>query len=593
MRPRPHDPKTEANSIPNEPFQSAPSTAANTSENLDKLNPPNVFAGIGELVEAFRTDPSLAPVLANLRAQLEAALSEHGSKQEGKITEQLVASASVHDRGSALSQELGERPTRGAITCLGSLPLPLRQGDFKAYVFESTQSHDHLIAVTKGDISSDEPLLVRVHSECITSETLCGCDCDCVEQLEGALSQIEEEGRGILFYLRQEGRGAGYSNKARDRMLVCASENELGTFDAYRGLGLPEDRRNYESLRDVAYLLDINAPLIVMTNNPDKLNGLRQLGFTVESRSKLTIPPNPHNAYYLKTKGENGHMLDKSDTMDQEEQAIQSAYPWEVKAFVPHSLDVATRYTHNASYPLPIRPLPGVLVLDPKQVGELYSIQSNLGVSLIQNMETLSYGKFHIQLDANLTNAKLEENAHGPLAKIIGANPHWFNTHVYRDSIAGLDYVTLEYNVAPLAAPIVRVHSENLLDRFPSSDTTDTSKYQRSIDTIVKNGRGLLLLYPEDGRGKGLSGTFLERMLVAKGAARNSSEASAILGTEDDRRDYAAIAKLVRHHYPHDNITLLFSSTDSIPKKQNLLACLLQEGVKNLNLSYLNKSRKG
>ncbi|MCB0332265.1 MAG: GTP cyclohydrolase II RibA [Bdellovibrionales bacterium] len=479
----------------------------------------------------------------------------------------------IHEPGSAFTQDIADSPTRGATVSLGSLTLELKQGTFRAHAFESLTDRSHIIALSKGDITTEDPLLIRVHSECITSETLGGCDCDCVEQLEGALQAIADEGRGVVFYLRQEGRGAGYSLKGRDRMMVCASENEVETFEAYKELGLAPDERRYERLRDVSYLLGIQAPLKVMTNNPDKIAGLESLGFVVEDRRPLTIDPNPHNAYYLNTKGQNGHMLGENGTS-----STVAGYPWKVETFAPHRLPDALRFSHNASYPLPIRPMEGALVLSPEDFYALQDLQAEGEAPLVHSVEGLSFGKFRVQLtEAALK--MMQEDPKSSLAQFVGHRPHWFNDHIYHDSVTGLDFVALTYAERDDIVPLVRVHSENLLDRFPLADEDETTKYQQSIDAIVSHGRGMLLLYPEDGRGKGFSSTFLERRLVEEGHATNSTEASQMLGLGDDRRDYDALAQLILHHCPEGRIRLIFTSQASIERKKPFLDLLKELGV--------------
>src|SRR5690606_37253995 len=121
----------------------------------------------------------------------------------------------------------------------------------------------------------------RLHSSCVTSETMRGCDCDCGQQLEGAFKVIAEKGNGILFYLMQEGRGVGYIGKSRDRMLVQASLDQLSTFQAYASMGLKKDHRSYDNIAHICHLLGIKASFVVLTNNPDKVEALKSLGLNV------------------------------------------------------------------------------------------------------------------------------------------------------------------------------------------------------------------------------------------------------------------------------------------------------------------------
>lgn len=457
---------------------------------------------------------------------------------------------------------------------LGDLDIELKHGTFKAYAFENSVDGKHLIALTKGDISTAEPLLMRIHSECITSETLGGCDCDCVEQLDGALKRIAEEGRGVLFYLRQEGRGAGYSAKGRDRMCVAASENQVETFEAYRQLGLAPDLRRYEQLVDVAYLLDIKAPLRVMTNNPDKLEGLRSIGFETAEQCSLSLPPNPFNSYYLATKSKNGHMFDAAT-------AIEAEYPWSVDAFTPYRVVGAMRFTHNASYPLPIRPNFDKLILD---VEELSSLQ-RVGSDLIKKMSPLGDGRFSVEVNPTRLESLAHTSQDNNLAAFLAKNCYWFNDHIYNDSVTGSDFVALTYRseTAKDIEPLVRVHSENLLQRFPVADSVRSRVYERSVQAIVEHGYGMILLYPEDGRGNGFGTAFLEQRLVQKGVVDSAEEASKLIGAPADSRQYDALASLIKNHFDGGPIRLVFTSPESIAKKEPLLNRLQSLGVQLLD----------
>src|SRR4029453_15909931 len=116
---------------------------------------------------------------------------------------------------------------------------------------------DYALAVAMGDLTGAAPLLARIHSSCITSESYGGGDCDCVQQLDTALERIARAGRGVVFYLMQEGRGAGFLAKARDRMIVQASGNRLTTFEAYAQMGIEKDQRRYDEVGFACRLLGV------------------------------------------------------------------------------------------------------------------------------------------------------------------------------------------------------------------------------------------------------------------------------------------------------------------------------------------------
>ena len=157
------------------------------------------------------------------------------------ISERLthLIEALQHASGSVLApRELEDRPIYGETLYLAHCTLDTRYGLFRAYVFQDIIDKHYILALAHGDIVRASVLYTRLHSSCVTSETLLGCDCDCVQQLEGALKVIAEKGNGILFYMMQEGRGVGYVGKARDRMLVQASLDQVSTFQAYAAMGL-------------------------------------------------------------------------------------------------------------------------------------------------------------------------------------------------------------------------------------------------------------------------------------------------------------------------------------------------------------------
>jgi 3,4-dihydroxy 2-butanone 4-phosphate synthase/GTP cyclohydrolase II len=469
-----------------------------------------------------------------------------------------ILSQVVHSRGAALDMTPLDSPCYGSTICLGSLPIQLEYGEFKIFAFETMKDGNHVLALTMGDVSSSDPLLIRMHSECVTSETLHGCDCDCVEQLNAALKNIAEEGRGVLFYLRQEGRGAGYASKSRDRMSVAASEDSFGTFDAYEGMGLMPDPRSYGFMSDVVYLLDITAPLRVMTNNPHKLEAIEATGLTIQERCQLTVPANPFNLYYLQSKSEGGHLFEYGA------QRAESHYPWQVSTFKPYVLNThgALRFVHMASYPLPIRPRVGFLMLEAEQLNQLSEILG--GVERLSITALTNQRKFKVEIDKDLLVPKSAHGSNSELIEFVGRHPYWFNDHVYHDRISGLDYVALTYETDPRATPIIRVHSESLFGRFPLKENGGSLKYELAIQEIVENGRGMLLLYPEDGRGKGFSALFLEKYLAHRElVGPNNGDAVDMLGCSTDERDFLSIAALVRHHYPDGTVRLLLGGTSN------------------------------
>ena len=175
--------------------------------------------------------------------------------------------------------------------------LPTRHGTFKTHVFRGPHGEEH-IALVFGEVSGGRAVPVRVHSECITSEVFGSLKCDCKEQLEAAQAEIARRGVGVILYLRQEGRGIGLANKIRAYALQSEGAD---TVDANRMLGLPDDARRYDVAKAMLEELGV-ASIRLMTNNPDKVEGLRSLGVTVESRLPVLVRANSHSNGYLETK---------------------------------------------------------------------------------------------------------------------------------------------------------------------------------------------------------------------------------------------------------------------------------------------------
>jgi len=191
-----------------------------------------------------------------------------------------------------------------------SVPMPTRHGEFEMVAYSTSVDDREHVALVKGELDPEEPVLVRVHSECMTGDLFHSLRCDCGDQLEAALRQIDREGRGVLLYMRQEGRGIGLLNKLKAYRL---QDEGADTVEANHRLGFGDDLREYgigaQILRDLGV-----RRMRLMTNNPRKLVGLEGHGLELVGRVPLEVPANARNRRYLQTKKERmGHLLEKLD----------------------------------------------------------------------------------------------------------------------------------------------------------------------------------------------------------------------------------------------------------------------------------------
>lgn len=184
--------------------------------------------------------------------------------------------------------------------------LPTEYGVFQMHGFEDSRTGQEHIALVMGDISGSEPVLSRIHSECLTGDALFSQKCDCGPQLEAAMKAVQQAGRGVIVYLRQEGRGIGLLNKIRAYALQGQG---MDTVEANLALGLPVDARDFTIAKHIYDHLGVQS-VRLLTNNPEKLETMRQSGINIAERLPLHVGINPENQKYLDTKAEKlNHMM--------------------------------------------------------------------------------------------------------------------------------------------------------------------------------------------------------------------------------------------------------------------------------------------
>jgi 3,4-dihydroxy 2-butanone 4-phosphate synthase/GTP cyclohydrolase II len=184
--------------------------------------------------------------------------------------------------------------------------MPTIHGEFTAYAYQDTVTGEHHVALVKGKVDTGEPVMVRVHSECLTGDAFGSLRCDCGEQLERSLQLVESEGRGVVIYMRQEGRGIGLLNKLKAYEL---QDQGYDTVEANIELGFPPDLRDYGTGAQILRDLGVNKMRLI-TNNPRKVAGLAGYGLEVVERVPIEIPANELNKKYLATKKNKlGHYL--------------------------------------------------------------------------------------------------------------------------------------------------------------------------------------------------------------------------------------------------------------------------------------------
>lgn len=238
------------------------------------------FEEAGVLVEVMNPDGSMARLPE---------LMEIARKHDVKIIsiKDLIQYRMKHDR--LVKREV-------------EVDLPSKYGHFRVRAYSQAGANDPHLAIFKGNWKKDEPVLVRVHSSCLTGDILGSLRCDCGDQLASALEMIEKEGKGVVLYMQQEGRGIGLLNKLKAYQL---QEQGMDTYEANLHLGLPMDARDYGVGAQILNDLGISK-MKLMTNNPQKRVGLIGYGLEIVENVAIETPANPHNRKYLQSKRDKG-----------------------------------------------------------------------------------------------------------------------------------------------------------------------------------------------------------------------------------------------------------------------------------------------
>jgi GTP cyclohydrolase II len=413
--------------------------------------------------------------------------------------------------------------------------------DFDVYVFQDTITKLHVLAIVYGKIEnyyifrnkrdtsqinnnieentlpnddSESAINIRIHSSCITSEMLGSLDCDCVQQLNGALECFANEKNGIVFYLIQEGRGCGYLGKARACQLTQYN-HQLTTFDAYKMLGMKDDYRSYHNIKEIIHILELQDFMFdIYTNNPDKINGISQLGIKIRANRRISFTPNEFNRKYLVSKKDYGHFLEVTQSEALLSSQRQVKFPsGELSRFVPNLVSQTKGLLNNRrlfteqdglSPPesecsfrdkfLNIRPF------------EMHTVIDEYTLFVASYYLPIGFSSFN-RLNINLENEEKDpknnsENAPQNMQVI------WYQMSLFYDLILNCEFILLEerngskrhifkkeksksidknlyWSESDKKKQLYYFYSENIFERLPLKSNLNKDFYRDSLQTII------------------------------------------------------------------------------------------------------------
>ena len=314
--------------------------------------------------------------------------------------------------------------------------------------------------------------------------------------------------------------------------MVQYSKDKITTFDAYKTLGMEKDYRNYSSIGDIFHILGISPSIILLTNNPDKIKGLRDIGIEIKETKSIEIKPNPFNLQYLISKKDTGHKLNKVDNLDK---PYFIPLPL-IRSFPPYNLENCRRFVHTSSYYLPIG-----------NIGDFCFIDKNHPID-----------KNYNECDFNMINGHkvVKRNVSDSLSKYF--RPYWFKANILYDIINQNEFVVLTYKDNNIDSnniiPIIRIHSESIFNRFPLDKAIYKEVYYKSIQHIVSRGYGFLVIFYQDGHGFGLGNYILNQTSLKENI--------------NDIRDFEAVSLIMKHYLKLVKIDLLYSCKKSLFKIQ-------------------------